>query len=278
MKQPIRSVTRLLSQKEVPDGSIIAVLSDVHIPHHDERAVRLVVECCEDAGVTHVLLNGDIADCGPSSRHGDKQAEAVFDEGDLKESIAPGYWIYEWARTRPCIYILGNHEAWVQKTINKSATMRGSSAVGMMGLWEDNDGWEVLPNLSRVCLGNQTWEHGNSFFPRGFPKNPGPKIKDSVPDRSTSIGHGHQVFLYTWTTRDEHGNERVRSARGNGHLSLTESHEEYAAYPSWQQSFELSYVYHVDGQTRLTVEQPLIHRDKRNRPYFHYAGKTYQYR
>jgi len=271
-------VVRKLTREEVPDGSIIAILSDVHIPHHDEDALKLVVECCERIGVTHVFPNGDIADCGPSSRHEDKKKRAVLDEGCLKESVAAGLWLYDWFRTRPCYYTLGNHEAWVVNYIAKSPELKGTSALSLMGLWEDGDGWEVLPPLSRLRLGNRVWEHGDGFFKSGSGgSNPANRIRSLAPDQTTSIGHLHRMFAAYWSSEDENGQSRNRAAYGNGHLSIPEKHEEYAgSYLNWQQSFEITRVWYDGGKPRFTTDQPQIHRDKRGRPVLEYQGHVYK--
>lgn len=269
--------TLKLTRDDVPDGSVIAVFSDVHIPNHDEEALKLVVECCEDAGVTHVILNGDIADCGPASRHESKKKRAVLDEGTLRESIAAGYWLFDWARTRPCFYTLGNHEAWVEAYIATSPELKGTTALELMGLPADHDGWRALPSLSRIRLGNQVWEHGNGLFPGGSGGgSPGVRIRRLAPDQSTHIGHLHRKFSLLWSTPDENGVPRNRAAIGNGHLSLPESHEDYlGTYQNQQQSFELTRVWYDVGKPRFTIDQPEIHRDRFGRPIFEYAGKVY---
>lgn len=270
-------ITRKLSRAEVPDGSLIAVLSDIHIPIHDEDAVKLVIECCEKAGVTHVILNGDIADCGPASRHPDKQKRAVLDEGCLRESVAAGLWIFDWARTRPCWYIFGNHEAWVENYIKKSPELKGTRTTTLLGLWDDGCGWEVLPNLGKVALGNRMWEHGNAILPKGNGgTNPAYKIRQKVPDFTTSIGHLHTSFRSFWTSPDAEGIPRTRGAHGNGHLSIPEEHEDYSPYSNWQQSFELTRVWYDGKRIRWTTDQPEIHRDRYNRPVLEYQGKVYR--
>lgn len=273
-----KSVTRKLSHKEVPDGSVIAVLSDIHIPGHDERVMDLVVECCERVGATHLFINGDGADCGPASRHEEKKKRAVLDEGCLKESIAAGIKYWDWFRTRGnnCKWIFGNHERWVCRYIEGSPELKGSSPLGLMGLPEL--GWEVLPPLSCISLGNYTWEHGDGLFPSGNGgANPMARIKTLVPDRSTSIGHLHRMGAMFWTTPDADGIMRTRAARLNGHLSLPEYHEEYAGrYTNWQQSFELTWVFYVDGKPRFTTYQIEIHRDRFGRPFFHFGGHLYR--
>lgn len=272
------AATLRLTRKDIPDGSIIGVLSDIHIPHHDEVSVRLAVEVMEAAGVTHVILNGDIADCGPASRHEGKRKRAVLDEGCLKESVAPGLWIYEWARTRPCVYTLGNHEAWVQSYIDSAAELKGTSAVSLLGLPEDGDGWDVLPDCSQVRLGSRVWEHGTGLFKSGNGgANPGATIKHKAPDQSTSVGHLHREFAYYWSNVDENGIRRTRAAFGNGHLSKPESHEDYmGTYLNWQQSFEITRVWYDGDKPRFTTDQPEIHRDRRGRPVVEYQGKVYR--
>lgn len=269
--------TLSLTQRDVPNGSLIAVLSDVHIPHHDEAALSVVVDCCEREGVTHVILNGDIADCGPASRHEGKRRRAVLDEGSLQESIEPGRWLFEWARTRPCIFTRGNHEGWVDQVVDSSPELKGTDVMHLMGLPSDGDGWKVLPPMSRVRLGSRCWEHGDGIFKSSGGQNPGNRIKARAPDQTTSIGHLHTKFQIFWTTLDEEGNQRTRGAYGNGHLSLPEAHADYAGtYTNWQQSFELTRVYYVDGRPRFTTYQPEIYRDRRGRPYFEHNGRLYR--
>lgn len=273
-----KAKTRKLTREDVPDGSLIAVFSDIHIPYQDERALDLAIECCEALGVTHTIANGDIGDCGPASRHPEKKKRAVLDEGCLKESIAAGITYYDWLRTRPCILVRGNHEAWVEDCIETSPELKGSTPESLMGLWEDGDGWEVLPSMSRVTLGNRCWEHGDAIFPSGNGgANPLARIKALVPDRTTSIGHLHRMGTAFWTTPDEDGIPRTRGAYMNGHLSIPEAHEEYAGtYTNWQQSFELTRVYYDGSRPRFTTHQVEIHRDRYGKPIFEYGGRVYR--
>jgi len=270
--------TRHLTRDDVPNGSVIAVLSDIHVPYHDEPALRLAIECCEDAGASIVILNGDIADCGPSSRHEQKRRREIQMWGSTHASVEPGRWIYDWARTKRCFLIRGNHEGWCENEIKESPTMYGSTPEHLMGLPEDGDGWEVLPDMSSIRLGNRVWEHGNAFFKSGSPgQNPGARLKSKAPDQSTSIGHCHIKHASFWTTEDEFGIGRTRAAYFNGHLSKPEAHAEYAGTRiQWQQSFELTRVYWVDDRPRFTTDQPEIHRDKRGRPVFEYGGVVYR--
>lgn len=270
------SVTLRLTEKDVPDGSVIAIFNDLHIPHHDERAMQLAIECCESIGVTHVLANGDILDCGPASRHEGKRKRAALDEGCLKESVAAGLWILDWFRTRPCVFTLGNHEDWVTQYIAASPELKGMSTESLLGVWEDGDGWRVLPNKSRVRIGNLNAEHGDGMFKGGGGMNPGSRMKQLAPDQTTMVGHLHRQFAHYWSSPDAYGIMRTRAAYGIGHMSMPSAHEEYAGtYTNWQQGFAIVRVYHIDGKARFTPTLIEIHRDKRNRPIFELEGKVY---
>ncbi len=268
-----------LTEADCPSGSVIGAISDLHIPHHDNPAMRLVVECMEDAGVTHAFLNGDIADCGPASRHVKKRARAILEEGDLRTSVQgrDGAWIYEWARSKKCIYTFGNHEAWVVDLIKESAELRGTSPLELMGLPASGNGWTVLPPLSRIRLGSRCWEHLDGFFKSGNGgANPGARIKAMAPDQTTSGGHLHRRGSFFWTSEDEYGISRTRGVFFNGHLSLPSAHTEYmGSYMNWQMSFEITRVWWLDGRPRFTTDQIEIHRTKQGRPIFEYGGKVY---
>lgn len=270
--------THKLTRAEVPDGSRIAVFHDIHIPYHDATAMKLAIECCEREGVTHVVLDGDIADCGPASRHEGKRKRDVIDLGRLHESVAPGMWIYEWALSRRAYLMRGNHERWVEEAIESDPTFSGAvSPEQAMGV--PLEGWAaVLDSESRLRLGSLVIEHGHGLFPSGSGgENPGGRIRKLAPNQVTLIGHLHRRFAAFWTVQNDDGLSKTYGAFGGGHMSIEHTHTSYAGgYPGWQQSFEIIRVYYVDGRPRFTVDQIEVHRDKRNRPVFEYDGHVYR--
>lgn len=264
-----------LTQKQVPNNSLLAVFSDVHIPHHDARALGLLVEAAEAVGVTHLVFNGDILDCGVLSRHPGKKGPDLIRHGTLAESIESGRWFLDWAFTRPSWYLLGNHEAWVEKHIAADPGMAGTvEPADLFGLPRSL----VYPSTSRIRLGSLNIEHGHGFFPSGTGgQNPGSRIKTLAPDQTTIIGHLHRKFATYWTTRDEHDRQRTRAAFGNGHVSLESAHTDYAGnYPNWQVGMTLVRVYWEGDRCRFSVYPVEVHRDRRNRPIFELWGKVYK--
>ncbi len=268
--------THILS---LPPRSKILVVSDVHIPNHDERSLRLVVECAEYEGVTHTLPNGDLADSGVASRHPGKRSKDAINFGTLKRSMDKGRWFVDFLRTRPCTYMLGNHEKWIDDAIKSDPMLVDTLTVPRaLGLPEDGDGWTVLGPEKRLRLGSLVIEHGHGIFPSGSGgSNPGQRIRSVAPNQSTLIGHLHRDFQQVWTTQDIRGVPQTHIACGTGHLSMEESHADYAGgYTGWQKSFAIIETWTEGTHPRFTITRPLILTDGRGRPYFQLNGKVYK--
>ena len=66
---------------ELPDGSVIGILSDIHIPHHDSPALECAIDWLVDQEPGVILLNGDILDCYQvSSFDRDPASDSMTDE------------------------------------------------------------------------------------------------------------------------------------------------------------------------------------------------------
>lgn len=271
------NTTKVITLDDMPGRSVIAQFNDVHIPHDDHRALKLAVECAEDNGCTHTILNGDILDSGQASRHPNKKALDTINLGAMDKAINPGRWFLNWARSKQCYYLLGNHERWAEALISSDPALSAVQPMDLFRLPRDGEGWTVLPSNSRLRLGSFVWEHGHGIFPSGTGgQNPGARIKSVAPQQTTFIGHLHRDFFLPWTTPNELGIDKIHAAYGTGHMSLTKAHEGYAGgYPGWQQSFRMTYIYEVDKRPRMTTDSIIIHRDHRNRPVFEYRGKVY---
>jgi predicted phosphodiesterase len=268
-----------LGPKSVPSGSLIAVFSDLHIPYHDASAVKLAMACCNREGVTHVVLNGDIADSGVVSKHDSKAKKDSLDWVTLKLSAKAGLSFINWARSKKrCVYIHGNHEAWVEKKIELDPGLKGAVSVETLLGWPENgDRWTVLPSMSKLKIGTLNIEHGDGFFKSGSGgMTPARTILRKAPNQTTIIGHLHREDTACYTVQDERGVDVTRIAYTSGHLSLLEAHADYMGnYPGWQQSFKLVRVFWVDGRAKYTVYSVVIFRDSKNRPAFEFNKVHY---
>lgn len=268
-----------LTRRDVPDGSLIGVYSDVHIGIEDREVLGPVVECSEREGVTHVWLNGDIHDCGVASRHPDKRARAALDHGRLAEEAAGGRWFVDWALTRHdgaagCIYGEGNHEDWINQialdpALNGTVTVR--SALGLPNRLV------MLPQGYQIRLGSLRVEHGDAVFKRGSGgKYPARKLLDVSPDQTTLVGHVHRMDDARRVYENEDGVLVSRRAHTQGHLSLPHKHRDYAARnPSWHQSFTFIRVFWDGARPKYTLYPVEVFRNRRGRPAFEFNGRLY---
>lgn len=87
----------------------VGILSDIHVPYHDEVAVRAAVDHLGEAGVAAILLNGDTCDFYSISRWQKDPTKRDF-KGELtacREFVA---WLREQFPEIPIVLKAGNHE------------------------------------------------------------------------------------------------------------------------------------------------------------------------
>jgi hypothetical protein len=87
----------------------VGILSDIHVPYHDERAVAAAVDHLRHAAVDGLLLNGDIADFYAISRYMKDPRQRDF-KGELEAVRQFVAWIRQSFPAIPIAYKLGNHE------------------------------------------------------------------------------------------------------------------------------------------------------------------------
>lgn len=258
-----------------PDGTRIAVMSDVHIGIHDEPAIRTLIECFEREGVTWAIANGDIHDCAAVSPHKGKARRAVATSGQLAEEAASGRWIIDWLQTRAETFIgEGNHEDWINDLALETNTVGTTTVTSMLGLPEGPH-FHTLPHGYQIRIGSLVLEHGD-LIPGGG-QHKAANILRRFPNQTTIVGHHHIDDYSILSHPDQSGVQCSHAVHCLGHLSLPEAHSEYAGrMPAWQQGGGIVTIWYDDGKPRFTVDHILIHRDRRNRPVFEYRGHVYR--
>lgn len=87
----------------------ILVISDLHIPYHDEKAFWRCIERFQDAKA--IVFNGDSMNCDGVGAHKDKSGVRLIDQVTMFSKLVIGA-----RRVIPNIYLsLGNHEEWFSK-------------------------------------------------------------------------------------------------------------------------------------------------------------------
>lgn len=111
----------------VPDRPrLIAWASDIHVPEHDEPAVRAFLAWVRDAQPDEVILGGDILELGSCSEHGGvANPPALID--DVKAGRKFLAELREAAPNAVLTYLEGNHETRLKRVVvHKLATFHGA--------------------------------------------------------------------------------------------------------------------------------------------------------
>jgi hypothetical protein len=275
LEQPATS--RKLTREDCPDGSLILWASDVHIPIHDDTACRLMVECAERSGVSHVIAGGDILDMNCLSKHA-KESRRTVEHATILEEVEPGRWLLDWFATKKTDLILGNHEDRLKRFIDENPAFHGSLVSNFAQVTNLPAGINVIPQGGEVRLGSLSARHLDAEFKNSSGgKYPAQRVLEMLPDQSTVGGHVHRIHSACRTTRDEDGINRTHKAWTMGHMSHEHMHSNYvSSSPNWQQGFGMIRVTWEGARPRFSVYQIEVMRDRDNRPYFEWGGVWYR--
>lgn len=262
-----------LTEAEVPSGSKLLFLSDVHVPVDSRPAVELVINVAESIGVTHNMAIGDIFDCHCISKH-PKDVERLLKAGTLREEIRSGEYLTRWLSTRPCIFVEGNHEDRINRFISENPALFGLTVRDVLGLPSD---WVVLPNKSQVRIGNLILSHGDGEFAKGNGgKYPAHRLLEMAPNHSSIIGHLHRRAFAVRSFVGEDGITLSRASWCNPHLSREDDHYGYVSrYVGWQHGATVITVWWVNDRPRWEVSPIDVLYDRQG-PYAIFGGRLYR--
>lgn len=185
---------------EIP--GVWAILSDLHIPYHDNRAILKAVGEAKDRNAVGLILNGDVFDFYQLSRfHKDPSKPRLIDE------IEKGRQFFEWLRSQlpraRIIFKEGNHDARARTYIaDRAAALFDLPECTMPGILRLQErGIEWVDDKRMVMLGKLSVAHGHEW-PGGGGVMPARWLYLRT-GASALIGHFHQPSHYTFRTLDE---------------------------------------------------------------------------
>ena len=205
------------------------ILSDIHIPEHDQTALALALAYMQDVNPDVIVLNGDILDCINTSRFpkDPHRIETFADELDETRSF-----LERLNADHPKAkkyYVEGNHEKRIEKYLFEKAPELSSlpelSIDRLLHLKEL--GYTFVGGTDKVKLGRLEVFHGEIVR-----KDSGASARGHMNKRGGSvlIGHVHKLGC---TYRTDRWGTHV--AIENGHLSRPDPY--YVVDPDWQQGF-----------------------------------------
>lgn len=182
----------------------LGVLSDVHIPFHDEVALQLAVNELKKEKIDGLLLNGDFADFFSVSFH-EKDPRKRLELFEEIESVVEGLrWLRNEFAGVPIYYKIGNHEDRLRRYLMVKAeeilhdpeyNIENKFKFGELGI-------QLVDSLQRIRAGKLLIFHGHEMRGSGG-VNPARwlSLKTKV---SSMCGHFHRKSAHEW--RDSNDN------------------------------------------------------------------------
>jgi predicted phosphodiesterase len=181
----------------------VLILSDIHVPFHDETAIELAVNKGKSEGCTRLLLNGDIADNHAISRWQTNPEERNFGEEINKTIEMLRYLKSEFSRST-IVWKMGNHEerydAYMQQ---KAPEFLGVDAFKWENVYDTAKlGIHVVKDCRPVNVGKLPVLHGHEYQGGGNPKTPALNLYNKA-KRSAMCGHYHRLSEHQEKDLDE---------------------------------------------------------------------------
>lgn len=222
------------------------ILSDIHLPYHDEAAIKHAVKFAADWGVNGVILNGDTLDCYQlSSFSRDPRARDFAGELDLAREFLD--LLAEQFPKAKIYWKDGNHEERFQRyLLTKAPELLNIEWVGLKKFLElEERGVEYIDNKRIIRLGKLTVIHGHEYStPRIGPANPARWLFTKAKEISI-CGHYHQTSEHNEPTISD----KLIACWSTG--CLCDLHPKYMPLNNWNHGFAVVEITDNDGGFRL---------------------------
>lgn len=229
---------KILSQAEEMSPVVLGqgkylILSDIHLPFHEEEALSAALNYGVDNTPDCIILNGDILDCYDVSRFSKEiRRPKISEELEMGRNFLQ--YLRELFPTQPIYYKFGNHEermrAYILRNARELADLEDVSLETLLRLHD----YKIIPvNREMIRLGKLTVLHGHELGESVFsPVNParGFFLKAKA---STIVGHYHQVSHHS--ENNLHG-EQVGVWSMGSLCNLSPEYRPYA-FTKWSNGF-----------------------------------------
>lgn len=243
----------------------ILVFNDVHIPNHNEAAVRNVFSLCEEIQPDHIVINGDLMDCYWLSSFPKEPGVPDF-QAELDLTIEFLEDLRAIAPTAKIDYLEGNHEERLKRRLKEMKAFYSLRSLTIPGLLFLDD-FDITYHKYKKPLDFNgkalSIVHGHRVS-----KHSAYSAKAHLLDEgymNVIIGHTHRMGMYYHS-----GHIGRRRALENGGL-FDKNKLDYVVNPNWQNGFCLVYL-REDNPDYVQIE-PVEMQDDGS---FIWAGKLYK--
>ena len=140
----------------------VGILSDIHVPFHDERALEAAVRHLEAVGIDALVLNGDTCDFYTISRWVKNPKKRDF-RGEIDAAKQLLAWLRERFPDVPFIFKVGNHEErWIHWLWQHAPEISDDPRMGL-DQWLDFDELDIqlVEDQRPVMVGELPVLHGH---------------------------------------------------------------------------------------------------------------------
>ena len=174
---------------------------------HDQKALAVALKFINDFKPDHIILGGDILDCGAISHHNHGKPGAVegfrllSDAKELNEALIKPI---EACKPKSLTYITGNHEDWLTDLVEQIPALEG--IVDVRSVLHLNDKWNIVPIGESIKFGKLVFIHGDQI--KGGEHSA--KWATVAFEANVRFGHHHTYQVYT----------KISPLNENGHTGI----------------------------------------------------------
>jgi metallophosphoesterase superfamily enzyme len=176
---------------------------------HDPKALSIAMQFIADFKPDHVILGGDMLDCGSISHHNKGKVGAVeglrlfSDAKELRASVIDPIEASV-GKKGTLRYIIGNHEAWLNQLVEVTPALEGIvEAENLLSLGKR---WQVIPQGEATKLGKLVFVHGDQV-------SGGENVAKAATtnwEANIRFGHHHTFQVFTKKSpKDAHGHSGI---------------------------------------------------------------------
>ena len=131
---------------------------------HDLKALKVALDFAKDFKPDHVILGGDMLDCGCISHHNHGKPGAIEglkllgDAKELREALIKPV---EALKPKSLTYITGNHEDWLNDLQEMIPALEG--IIDVKSMLKLDEKWKIVPVGEAHRLGKLVFVHGDQI-------------------------------------------------------------------------------------------------------------------
>lgn len=174
----------------------LLIVPDCHFPVQDQHAIDAVMEFIADQKPDQIVQLGDFYDANSLATFASEARRVRNFGGTLAEEAKAGrpFWEHCIANSPKVDFIIGNHEARLQRWTNEHIAFDGHPAMDFRTIFDIPDAVRIHGSGAKLRIGNIVIAHGDKLR-KGGGMYLAANILKKMPMQNTFLGHFHRVDI-----------------------------------------------------------------------------------